>query len=64
MMSCTRATLLRMMFGCLFIALLLYQAAQCVSFTSAVLQAPEEAQREFVGQKHGGAHREASDSVY
>lgn len=29
-----------------------------------VLKAPEELQGEFIGQKHGGAHWEASDGVH
>lgn len=33
---------------------------QSVSF---VLETPDELQREFVGQEHGGAHREATDGV-
>lgn len=28
-----------------------------------ILKTPEELQRKFIGQEHGGAHREASNGV-
>lgn len=38
-------------------------ATRSLMFVKGVLETPEELQGQFVGEKHGGAHGEASNGV-